>query len=85
MPSISEFYGIIIRMFYNDHNPPHFHAQYGGTKGMFDLQGNMIKGNLKPEAQRLVKKWAEIRTEELRENWNNIESKVPLNKIAPLD
>lgn len=85
MPSISEFYGIIIRMFYDEHNPPHFHAQYSGTKGVFDFEGNMLKGNLKPVAQRIIKEWTILRKSELMENWKNIENRVPLNKIAPLD
>ena len=46
MPYISIFFGIIIRMFYNEHDPPHFHAYYQGLEGIFDLEGNLIKGNI---------------------------------------
>jgi len=47
MPEISRFFGIIIRMFYDEHNPPHFHAEYRGEQAVFDLQGNITKGSLK--------------------------------------
>ena len=44
MPSISVFFGIIIRMFYNDHEPPHFHAEHQGLQGKFDFDGDMLVG-----------------------------------------
>lgn len=46
MPVISMFFGIIIRMFYDDQNPPHFHVEYQGRKALFDFQGNIIKGGI---------------------------------------
>ena len=46
MPEISRFFGIIIRMFYDDHNPPHLHAEYQGNSAVFDFNGNMLKGDL---------------------------------------
>ena len=47
MPYVSMFFGIIIRMFHNEHNPPHFHAEHQGQRGLFDFDGNMLKGNMK--------------------------------------
>lgn len=47
MPEISRFLGIVIRMFYDDHNPPHLHAEYGGNKVLLDFQGNILQGSLK--------------------------------------
>ncbi len=86
MPYISMFFGIIIRMFYNEHNPPHFHAEYQGTEGEFDFDGVMLKGNMKSKiARNLIRKWAKIHKKELRGNWTNISNKKPLNKIEPLD
>ncbi len=80
------FFGIIIRMFYNEHAPPHFHADYQGGRGVFDLSGNFIKGNLKSRnARMLIKQWAELHKEELEENWQNIVKNKTLNKIAPLE
>lgn len=46
MPEVSRFFGIIIRMFYDEHNPPHFHAEYQGAKAMFDFDGNLLQGIL---------------------------------------
>ena len=86
MPHISSFFGILIRMFYNEHNPPHFHAEYQGQRGVFDLDGNLIKGTLKSKtAQQLIKRWAIIHKPELERNWANIQQGAQLNKIAPLD
>jgi len=46
MPYVSMFFGIIIRMFFSEHNPPHFHAEYQGTEGIFNFDGEMLKGNI---------------------------------------
>ena len=73
MPYISMFFGIIIRMFYSEHNPPHFHAEYQGSEGIFDFEGEMIKGNIKSNtALKLIKEWSVLRKSELEENWENI-------------
>ena len=85
MPFVSMFFGIIIRMFFNEHNPPHFHAEYQGTEGVFNFDGEMLHGNIKSlTALRLVKEWANLRKNELEENWKNITEKVVINKIEPL-
>jgi len=61
MPYVSMFFGIIIRMFHDDHNPPHFHAQYQGQRAVFDLKGNLITGRMKSKtALSLIKKWAKL-------------------------
>ena len=46
VPEVSRFFGIIIRMFYDEHNPSHFHAEYSGRKAVFDFKGNILKGDL---------------------------------------
>ncbi len=85
MPYVSMFFGIIIRMFYSEHNPPHFHADYQGTEGIFDFDGEMLKGNIKSNtALRLIKEWAVLRKNELTENWDNIINKAAINRIEPL-
>ena len=59
MPYVSMFFGIIIRMFYSEHNPPHFHAEYQGAEGIFDFEGNLLVGNIKSNtALKLIKEWA---------------------------
>jgi hypothetical protein len=46
MPAISIFFGIVIKMYYDDHRPPHFHAEYQGQKGAFDFSGRQLAGNM---------------------------------------
>jgi len=79
------FFGIIIRMFYSEHNPPHFHAEYQGSEGIFNFEGEMTQGNIRSNtALRLIKEWSVLRKAELEENWKNITEKVALNRIEPL-
>ncbi|MBI1871045.1 MAG: DUF4160 domain-containing protein [Chlamydiae bacterium] len=86
MPEICRFFGIIVRMFYNEHDPPHFHVEYQGNKAVFDFLGNLIKGNLKSRtAVKLVREWIDLRNQELQVDWNLAKKGKPLNKIAPLD
>ena len=85
MPYVSMFFGIIIRMFFSEHNPPHFHAEYQGTEGIFNFDGDMLQGNIKSNtALRLIKEWTVLRKNELDDNWNNISNRVGINKIEPL-
>ena len=86
MPFVSMFFGIMIRMFFSEHNPPHFHAEYQGTEGIFDFNGNMLKGNIKSKiALNLIREWAVLRNIELQKNWSNISNKMTINKIEPLN
>lgn len=85
MPYVSMFFGIIIRMFYSEHNPPHFHAEYQGSEGIFNFDGKMLQGNIKSKiALKLIKEWTLLRKNELEENWMNITHKNVINKIEPL-
>ncbi len=86
MPYVSMFFGIIIRMFQNDHNPPHFHAQYQGQRAVFDLEGNLLRGTIKSRtAKQLIKKRASLHTEELKLNWEIAQRLGEIEKIEPLD
>ena len=85
MPEVSRFYGIVVAMFWGDHNPPHFHARYGGDQAVIEIGTlRVLEGHLPPRALGLVMEWASQHSEELFQNWNNVESNQPLNKIAPL-
>ena len=85
MPEISRFFGIIIRMFFDEHDPPHLHAEYAGAKAVFDFQGNIVKGNLGSRtATKLVREWIDIHWLELEENWQLARSSQELKKIEPL-
>lgn len=85
MPRVSEFYGIAIYFYYADHNPPHFHAVYGGQQVEIDIRtGDVLAGALPKRASRLVAEWRERYREELLANWDTARSGRPLNPIPPL-
>ena len=66
MPRISEFYGIIIEMYWSDHNPPHFHAKYGEHQAEIDIRTlGIMHGRLPAKAMALVIEWATIHQSEL--------------------
>ncbi len=88
MPVISTFYGIVIRMYFNDseqHHKPHFHASYGGFKAVFDLDGNIIVGDFPKKQIRLVVAWVEIHKEELVALWEVMQSDEDYFKIKGLE
>jgi hypothetical protein len=69
MPTIAWFYGIAVQMYYNDHNPPHFHARYGRARAIIRISdGEVIAGHLPRTAKRLLKEWAFARRAELERN-----------------
>ncbi|MDE0155159.1 MAG: DUF4160 domain-containing protein [Gammaproteobacteria bacterium] len=85
MPEISRFFGIIIRMFYDEHNPPHFHAEYSGNRAVFDFQGNVLKGSLSSRtATKLVREWTDLHLSELEEDWKLARESKTIKKIEPL-
>jgi hypothetical protein len=85
MPEISRFLGIIIAMYYKDHVPPHFHAIYGEYEITVEIESGVINGRFPKRALRLVLEWLELHKDELLENWQFVEEKKPLKKIAPLE
>lgn len=84
MPTISMFYGIIIRMYGNDHLPPHFHAFYQGSEAVFTLDGRMIEGNIPKKQRRLILAWVQLHYDELVANWELATAKEQPFKIEPL-
>ena len=85
MPTISMFYGIIIKMYNNgEHNPPHFHATYQGYNAVFNLEGELIEGDIPRKQAKLISAWVEIHRGELIANWELALSEQPLYKIEPL-
>jgi hypothetical protein len=86
MPEISRFFGIIIRMFFDEHNPPHIHTEYQGQKAVFDFGGNVTRGDLGSRtATKLVREWIDLHIEELRADWALAQAGREVEKIAPLD
>jgi hypothetical protein len=85
MPEICRFFGIVIKMFFDDHNPPHFHAEYGEYRTIIDIKtGGVISGTFPPRALGLVEEWALQHRSELLSLWNDARSQIPLHSIDPL-
>ena len=85
MPQISYFLGVIIRMFYRDHNPPHFHAVYADFEGIIDIEKNQIIGGCHPpRVLGIVTEWSAIHQNELMDNWERARQQESLKDIAPL-
>lgn len=85
MPEISRFYGIIITMFVEEHNPPHFHVRYNEHRALINIQNGEITGNLPRRALHLVYEWLDLHKDELMENCRRIEKGEDLKNIEPLD
>ena len=85
MPTISMFYGIIIRMYYDDHNPPHFHAFYGDYKAIFNFEGELVEGNLPKTKIKLITAWTLIHKDELLANWELAKNSEKLYDINHLN
>ena len=86
MPRISEFYGIVIYMYYSDHAPPHFHAVYGQFEAEILIRSAApLKGHLPPRALSLVREWAQRYRKELEENWERAVAHEELRTIPALD
>ena len=71
-------------MFFNDHNPPHFHMNFKGYNAFMEIETGQICGAFPPKAQKLALKWWRLHKEELYQNWNKMLERKPLDKIAPL-
>ena len=85
MPEISRFYGIVIKMYWADHAPPHFHAEYAGAHTTIAIATlAVISGSLPARALGLTIEWATLHQQELRELWGLAESAQPLHTIEPL-
>jgi Domain of unknown function (DUF4160) len=85
VPEISRFFGIIILMYYDEHNPPHFHARYGSDKAAIEITSlRVLEGRLPSRALGLVVEWASQHQEELMMNWEAARNDRPPKKIPPL-
>ena len=86
MPEISQFLGVVITMYYDDHALPHFHACYGDRKGLVEIETlSLLSGALPPRVREFVTEWAAMHQDELRRNWELARQKQPLLPIAPLE
>lgn len=86
VPIISQFFGIIIRMFFNEHVPPHFHVQYGEYKATVDIRSlTLTEGRLPRRALELVLDWAELHQTELLKDWDLCQNHLRPEEIQPLE
>lgn len=85
MPEISRFLGICIFMYFNEHNPPHFHIRYNEFRAVMTIEGlEITEGRLPSRVAALVLEWASQHRGELMDNWNSIRETGDYNKIEPL-
>lgn len=85
MPRISAFFGIVIWMYYNNHQPPHFHAHYGDQEALILIgSGDLYAGKIARRALRLAQEWEELHRAELLADWELARQAQPLLPIAPL-
>lgn len=86
MPRISEFLGIVIYMYFSEHNPPHFHAIYGQYEAEVLVEnGKILKGKLPSRALSLVEEWAEKYKDQLNHDWELARNHEDLRQIPPLE
>jgi hypothetical protein len=85
MPEICRFLGIVITMYFKDHNPPHFHVQYNDHEAQVLIESlGVLNGSLPPRVLSLVVEWASQHRDELMSNWNGLRSSGEFRKIEPL-
>ena len=82
---MSRFFGIVIAMFYREHEPPHYHATYAEHRATIQIESVEVSGTLPKRALNLVLEWHNLHKEELEENWRRARSNHPLLKIPPLE
>ncbi|HRQ39275.1 MAG TPA: DUF4160 domain-containing protein [Chloroflexota bacterium] len=86
MPELSRFYGITIRMYFDDHPPPHFHAIYGQQEAQVGIDPiTVLNGQLPRRTLSMVFEWSALHQRELMENWERLQQDQPAQKIEPLD
>ena len=84
MPELSRFYGIVVFMNYNDHEPPHFHARYQEQEITMEIPTGVVQGKMSKRRLRLVQEWFKEHQAELMENWKRARKRQAFRKIAPL-
>jgi hypothetical protein len=85
VPEISRFLGIVITMYFNDHEPPHFHVRYAEYRATFAIEAlELLEGQLPPRVLGLVAEWAALHRFELRRNWTLLATEGKVRRIAPL-
>ncbi|MBC8603382.1 DUF4160 domain-containing protein [Parabacteroides acidifaciens] len=84
MPEICRFFGIIITMFVDDHNPPHFHVRYGDYQAIITIEKGIVKGEIPGSVLKNVFCWMDLHKDELMANWMRLQNGEEVQKINPL-
>jgi len=85
MPELSRFLGIVVYMYFNDHNPPHFHVEYDEYQASIAINGlGLLEGDLPARVLGYVIEWASMHKQELMNNWNTLQSAGKYFRIPPL-
>ena len=88
MPEVSRFYGLVIKMMFNDndkHHKPHIHVYYGESEASVAIDGTVLEGRLTQRQYRMLSGWLAIHEEELYDAWNKAVRSIPFDKIKPLE
>ena len=84
MPEICRFFGIIIMMFADDHNPPHFHVRYGDYEAIITIEKGIVKGAMPRNALKQIFRWMDLHKQDLMDNWTRLHNGEEPKQIAPL-
>jgi len=85
MPIISRFFGILIFMFWREHEPAHFHAKYGDEEAVIEIETGKVSGKISQRALNLIQDWRELHKAELLQDWELSKQRRQLNRISPLE
>lgn len=86
VPTIAYFLGISVRMFFNDHDPPHFHVRYQGFRARVSIEdGEVTDGRLPPTVARILREWTALRKGELMRNWTAVRTDGQVERIGGLE
>ncbi len=86
MPILSVFFGIVIRVYHADHNPPHFHASYGEFEAIIEIEsGKFLDGKLPPKGKKLVEEWRRKNLRQIKAAWTSVVSMKAPKKIKGLE
>lgn len=87
MPELTRFYGVVIKLVYQDneqHHKPHIHVYYGEHRASVGVDGELLAGSLPVKQLRLVQAWLYLHEDEVYAAWNNAVAGIPFEKIEPL-
>lgn len=86
MPTLSTFFGITVRMWHDDHPPPHIHVEYQGFEALVNIAtGEVTEGELPRKVASIIQEWSQVHQAELQANWRRAQRFEPLERIQGAD